>query len=297
MRSYIDEICKELEFPAEAIEAMQNAWSKLEGSGESKVYCAMIEEYRFNKTRNLADAIKEIDLTAEKAGIHRYTAELLFFLLLTQPLREHYEKQGIPLRIWHDSCMDLHWKLMECKKVYGIWGSFVAWWFPGFFDLTRFALGRLQFELIDFPKEYEAAGLVRPQEMTKAINVHIPSCGKLVREDYLKSYQMAAGFFADAFPGNQVAFVCESWLLFEGHREMLPSDSGIIQFMNDYEILLQKDSEEDLWRIFDRVWDKDAHALPERTSLQRNYKTWLLEGKATGFGYGIFFQKKPMQTD
>ena len=69
MRSYIDEICKELEFPAEAIEAMQNAWSKLEGSGESKVYCAMIEEYRCNKTRNLARLSSSTLLAVHQYGV------------------------------------------------------------------------------------------------------------------------------------------------------------------------------------------------------------------------------------
>ena len=43
--------------------------------------------------------------------------------------------------------------------------------------MTRFALGRLQFELMDFPESYEKTGHVRPEGMTKVINMHIPSCG------------------------------------------------------------------------------------------------------------------------
>lgn len=52
-------------------------------------------------------------------------------------------------------------------------------WFDGFFEMTRFALGRLQFELMDFPESYEKTGHVRPEGMTKVINMHIPSCGPL----------------------------------------------------------------------------------------------------------------------
>lgn len=47
------------------------------------------------------------------------------------------------------------------------------------FEMTRFALGRLQFELMDFPESYEKTGHVRPEGMTKVINMHIPSCGPL----------------------------------------------------------------------------------------------------------------------
>ena len=292
MRTYIYEICKELEFPAEAAEVMQAAWKQLEEANCAAVYDTIVKEYRCDIHRDLKLALKEVDEAAEKAGVHRYSGELLLFLLLAEPLREYYEKRGLPMQIWHDSCMDLHWKLMECRRVYGIWGSFVAWWFPRFFEMTCFALGRFEFELIDFPEEYEEAGLKKPENMPKVINVHIPSCGKLNREDYLKSYDQAAEFFADAFPGEEIAFVCESWLLFEGHKEMLPADSGIVGFLSDYECFLQKESEEDLWRIFHREWDGNAEALPEDTGLQKAYKKLLLEGKKPGFGYGIFFRKK-----
>ena len=292
MKHAIDIIGKELDFPIEAIETMQDAWRRLEEEGEAEVYRGIIDEYRLDLHMDLKDATKKASDAGAACGVHRYTAELLLFMLLTQPLHEHYEKAGISSQIWHDSCMDLHWKLQECQRVYGIWGSFVAWWFPGFFDLTRFALGRLQFELIDFPKEYAESGSEKPEGMTKVINVHIPSCGRLKREEYTESYRMAAAFFANAFPGDTVAFVCESWLLFGGHREMLPEDSGIIGFMNDYNCFHQGDTYEDLWRIFHREWDGDAASLPEDTSLQRAYKQWLLEGKKPGFGYGIRFFKK-----
>ena len=292
MKMYIAEICQELEFPQEAQEAMLAAWDALVQCGQDMVYRKIACEYEKDYKKDLLAATKEADVAAEAAGVHKYTAELLLFLLLTGPLREYYKARGISMKIWHDSCMDLHWKLMECKRVYGIWGSFVAWWFPGFFDLTRFALGRLQFELIDFPEEYMEAGHERPVGMPKAINVHIPSCGKLNRDEYLDSYRQATEFFADSFEGDSVAFICESWLLFEPHREMMPANSGIVGFMNDYEIFLQKESNEDLWRIFHREYDGRPETLPEDTGLQRAYKAWLMDGKKPGFGYGIFFRRK-----
>lgn len=75
-----------------------------------------------------------------------------------------------------------------------------------FFEMTRFALGRLQFELMDFPESYEKTGHVRPEGMTKVINMHIPSCGPLKKADCEASFRQAAAFFADAFPGEEIAF-------------------------------------------------------------------------------------------
>lgn len=300
-KKYIEYISTELKFPMEAKAEMLSAWRKVEQEPEAlKIWQKWFERYEKagyeddepSDPVDFKAALSEIDISAQKAGIHKYTAELLFFLCLTGPLKGIYEARHIDLQIWHDSCMDLHWKLMECHKVYGIWGSFVAWWFPGFFELKLFALGRLQFELIDFPAGYDRTGKRRPEGMTKAINVHIPSCGKLSMEACHASYRRAAAFFADAFPGDEVAFVCESWLLFPPHKEMLGEESGIVKFMSEYDVYHTADSDDDLWRIFDRIDTNDPSALPEDTAMRRAYKDRLLAGKKAGIGEGIFFCKK-----
>lgn len=301
MENYLREICGGLDFPAEAADAMISAWKAVGKEPEAlKIWEKWMSAYENAGYENAVPdapvdfkaALADIDTAAQKAGIHKYTAELLFFLCLTGHLKRLYEIRNIDLKIWHDSCMDLHWKLMECRKMYGIWGSFVAWWFPWFFEMRRFALGRLQFELNGFPEEYERSGGIRPEGMTKAINVHIPSCGKLNIQDCHASYRQAAAFFADAFPGDKVAFVCESWLLFPPHKEMLGAESGIVKFMADYDIYHTADSDDDLWRIFNQTDINDLNALPENTAMQRSYKRWLLAGKKTGIGEGIFFYPK-----
>ena len=88
MRTYIYEICKELEFPAEAAEVMQAAWKQLEEANCAAVYDTIVKEYRCDIHRDLKLALKEVDEAAEKAGGHRYTGELLLFLFLAEPLRE-----------------------------------------------------------------------------------------------------------------------------------------------------------------------------------------------------------------
>ncbi len=88
----------------------------------------------FDRTRKIS----------ELTGVHDYTVELLIFMCMTKHLKEVYTEKCIDMRIYKDSVLDLKWKLEECKAVKGICGSFVSPWFCGFFDLTRFALGRLQ---------------------------------------------------------------------------------------------------------------------------------------------------------
>lgn len=293
MRVYISEICRELAFPAEAEEEMLKAWDSFEKvPSAGKVLVRWIQNYETDIHMDYQKALEETDRAAREAGVHRYTAELLLFLCLTRHLKELYNEQRLDLQIWHDSCMDLNWKLFECHKMYGIWGSFVAGWEPGFYDMTRFALGRLQFELIDFPEGYEKAGRIKPEGMTKAINAHIPSCGKLHMQECEDSYRQAAAFFADAFPGDEVAFCCASWMLYTPHADFLKPDSGVVQFMSRYDVYDTQEEDGDLWRIFNRMYEGDPSVLPEDTSMQRAYKAWLAAGNHAGFGKGIFFMKK-----
>ena len=292
-QTYIGEICDTLLFPAEAKETMEQAWEKICANAAAKeTFLKWLLVYEADGKLDYKEVLKAADTAAKEAEIASYTADLLIYLLMTAHLKERYQEKGISEQIWLDSCMDLNWKLHECRKMYGIWGSFVSWWFDGFFEMTRFALGRLQFELMDFPESYEKTGHVRPEGMAKVINMHIPSCGPLKKEDCEASFRQAAAFFADAFPGEEIAFFCESWLLYPRHREFLSPDSGIVQFMSFFDIYKTEEGDGDLWRIYNREYDGNPEALPEETTIQRGYKKLLLSGGHAGYGEGIFFRKK-----
>ncbi len=324
MKSYLEQICYELAFPGEAMQAMTLAWDAIANCPEARaLWYRQLAAYDLaaipgidgvssgaalpssgaaghgatgssgSGAMDFEAAIRAAEQAASLTGVHPYTAQLLLFLCFTRRLRELYLERRLPLQIWRDSCMDLRWKLLECRRVYGIWGSFVSWWFPGFFALTRFALGRLQFELADFPAGYAQAGRVPPEGIGEAINIHIPSSGKLTREDCSASFRQAAGFFERRLPGDCVAFRCDSWLLFLPHRTFLAPDSGIVGFMDWFDIYAQEDGgDQDLWRVFDRMDLSDPAALPARTSLQRGYRERLLSGKRNGFGRGVFFYSR-----
>ena len=68
---------------------------------------------------------------------------------------------------------DLKWKLIESHIVHNVWGTFVAdWnWFSRWYNITRLAFCRLQFEIIPFNREYEKDGLKLTKE-SRVINIH-----------------------------------------------------------------------------------------------------------------------------
>ncbi|MBR5134751.1 MAG: DUF5596 domain-containing protein [Clostridia bacterium] len=229
------------------------------------------------------------DKAAAKLGIEEYTTELLIYLCLSKRLHERYRARGIDDTIFYNTMLDLRYKLEECKAVKGIIGSFVAFWFGGFFELTRFALGRLQFEIIPFNGQYEKDGKKLTPD-SKVINVHIPRTGTRLDPDSCEqAYREAAAFFADQIDGD-LAFVCYSWLLFPDNAAILPENSNIVKFMSRYDVVhhhIDK-NKNDLWRLFDTD-EKHPDRLPTDTTARRCYVQHLKNGGKLGCGSGVFF--------
>ena len=190
--------------------------------------------------------------------------------------------------------LDLKCKLMVCRSVKQIWGTFVAWWYDGFFRLERFGMGRMQFELIDFPFDrYEKDGKVL-KKGDKVINMHIAKTGEpLTPEMVDAACRQAAEFFAAAFRDHPMAFFCESWLTFPKMDDLLPAKSNLWHFKERFEIihthLYEKGDYSEMWRLFDMDYTGDLNDFPGDSSLRRAYKQYLLDGGQVGEGYGVFF--------
>ena len=291
MESYLKFFFREFQYPEEAAFALLNAYRRIEKSSEAaEIFGNQILLYNENNLNDYNAALDLMDKVAELSGAHRYEVHLLLFIFLSQHTRQLYAEKRISYDIFYDSMSDLKWKLFECHNIYGIWGSFVAWWFNTFFNLTRFALGRLQFETAEFNGTYSKNGFTLNPKDT-VINIHIPSSGPLKREDCHASYQKAAEFYKDIFVDKPVAFMCSSWLLYPKHKEFLPQGSNILTFMEDFDIIESSVDEKGscLWRIFGTTETSDIEKLPQRTSLQRAYIDWLRKGNVCGGGLGVFF--------
>lgn len=283
---------EEQDFPVEARKELSHVLELIcESPALFTLFRSYEAQYWKNPSINYEKLWKDMEEAGKTEGISHYTLELLFMIGLTRRTRELYEERGISPKIFHDSMADLRWKLLECQKMYGIWGTFVARWFPWWFELKRFALGRLQFELVPFEDEYEKDGVILHKDTT-VINVHIPSCGPLLPGEVKDSYAEAAEFFKDSFQDRPTVFVCYSWLLFPAHKEFLPEHSNIRGFMADYDVYKSEENNGDLWRIYYGAEKKGFENLPERTGLEKAYKQWLLKGNKVGNGRGVFVYQK-----
>ena len=275
----LKEIMERLDFPQEAINYLLAA----ENEYNSELIAAAAKDFCYeNCTVN--DAFDKIK--AMNTGVNVYTEQLIFFIHAANPLLERYKAAGIDEKIFWDSIQDLKWKLEECHRVYGIWGTFVGFWFPDFYHLKRFALGRLQFEKAKFKcEEYTGKG-IHLKKGDAVYNVHIPSSGKLDMDLVVQSMKKAYEFYHES--GN-MAIVCYSWLLDKDLREAFPENSNIKKFGDCFDIIMKSENDtfEDAWRVFSKNYDGDTSVLPKKTALQKNVAKWLEKGIKTGAGYGV----------
>lgn len=279
-------IMEHIGFPQEAADTICDCTERV---SENADFNALLDEF-IAHPENIEDVLKRLKALSAELGENEYTMNMCLLVGACPALRERYAEKGIDEEIFWKSIEDMHWKLLECKECEGVWGTFVPGWYRGFFDMTRFGLGRFQFEETGFDADYyEKCGNTLKRGDT-VINFHIPSAGPLTDEKRLDSYKQAYKFFGGK-DGEPMAFVCGSWLLYEGHREFLPESSNILRFMDDFDIIRSADREKfsDGWRVFGKYSNGPVDDLPEDTSIRRAFKQRLQQGKPTGYGYGVFF--------
>lgn len=283
---------QKLQFPEESRAVFADALDRIANNAVAAAWMTrLVAQYENSEGRcHYKRMLEDIRAMGEVLDIHPHTAEMLLFLCLGEPLRRRYEASGIDEKIYLDSMMDLRYKLEECRLVEGTVGSFVAPWFGGFFDMTRFALGRLQFEIVHTSKDFTVGGTPVPAG-SPAINMHIPRTGtRLSHEEVMASYRAAAAWFADVFPDGNVLFTCSSWLLDPWHLTVLKPTSNLAAFIGDFEIVETKQYADygELWRLFDCRYTGNPDDLPQDSSLRRAYADRVRRGEPTGSGRGFF---------
>ncbi len=294
IKKHVSSLMERLEFPMDAQKVFLDA---LDCISEDKVASAwlsrLIEQYDESENCDYKQMLSDITALGEALGIHKYTSGMLLFLCLAEKLRERYAEYGIDESIFYDSMADLRYKLEECRLIHGIVGSFVCKWFKGFFNLTRFKLGRLQFEVVLTQKDYTLNGKTIPAG-NKVINVHIPRTGtKLNHDEVLASYKQASEMFAPEFEGSQMVFHCKSWMLDPWNLTVLSPTSNMALFLKDFEIVecCNYENYDGVWRLFDCLYIGDVSALPQDTSLRRAYANRIERGEPVAWGRGMFIYR------
>ena len=146
-------------------------------------------------------------------------------------------------------------------------------WFPRQISLNEYRIGALEYEFVDAEN--------------REIEVHIPSDADLRKRSvaqYIKDFNT---FRAKHYPGwKTVKLTCNTWMLMPELKEMLGKESNIIAFQNLFEIdTVDYDATWYMKWIFTGI-ENIYESLPERTTLQRKMKKYLLDGKKFGVAKG-----------
>ena len=295
MRDYLIEFWKEFEYTEADSAYLLAAYDRVMSNEETKAAWTGIQDrYEKDLQSPWIELIEATNPIADQLEMHRYTLHLLLAQCLSRRLRAEYEKQGLEQEMYYNAMLDLRYKLEECKLVRGIVGSFVASWFGRFFNVTRFAIGRLQFELIPFGGEYEKDGLLLHPESV-VINVHIPRTGTPLDEECCdQAFSKACAFYRQRGEiGDACVFRCNSWLLYPENQSILSPKSNVYKFMKRFDVFESKTDPDgkDLWRLFDTD-EKNPDRVPTDSFMRRAYVQHLKNGGRTGSGKGVFlFQK------
>lgn len=148
-----------------------------------------------------------------------------------------------------------------------------AWWFPRQISLSEYRIGALEYEFVEGED--------------REIAVHIPSDADLRKESVAQSIKDFHEFRKKYYPEwETVKLTCDSWMLMPELKELLGEGSNIIAFQNLFEIdMVDYDATWYMGWIFPGV-EKVDEFLPEKTSLQRNMKKYLLSGRKFGIAKG-----------
>ncbi|MBQ3895434.1 MAG: DUF5596 domain-containing protein [Clostridia bacterium] len=253
---------------------------------------AVVSRFAEKNEITLREALTKTGEIARKFGKNEYSLDLLLIVNSLPFLHARYRERNIPDSVFCASMDDIRCKVAECVECKGVVGTFVAGWYDRFFDMTRFAYGRFQYEDVTYDGEIVKFGCGKTLKNGDVfVNMHIPSSGiPLTDEVRLASYREAYKHFKNRFEDGIVIFGCSSWLLYTRHREFLPENSNILKFMDDFEKIKRFDTDRfhDAWRVFGRFAELPAEKLPRDTSLRRAYADWLAAGEKTGEGFGLF---------
>lgn len=241
-----------------------------------------LTEEQYEKYKKIFSTNKEVffEQVLDKKDYH--ILFLYLYLRFACDAYEEYSIRGISDDIYFDTFSDITVWCENCFRDIGEYGIKEYNWLWNHLELRLFRLGRLQFEPIVFDRTLTVNGKVVAKD-DLVLNVHIPQGEPLNYEACCNSLKWAERFFRGVPP----IFVCHSWLLYPGLKEILKPDSNIIQFQNMFTVYETDENDRQAEeRIFINLSDK-PDTYPENTGLQRNAKAYLISGKKLGVGLGI----------
>lgn len=215
--------------------------------------------------------------------------QLALFLAAACITREKYQQAGIADAIFLGTMSCFERFLYEAHARAGAYVFNRGYWAWRHLSFQLFRLGTLEFEYCLTKQNAPLPRTLLPGQ--PMLSVHIPSDATLSQQALHASYRQANAFFAHEAAvfcrhGAPKAIYCYTWLLSKPLRTLLPQNSGIRRFGDDYDIYAEEMADESfyLWLFAGK---KPLDALPRDTSLQRTVIDFLRTGGKLGAGYGI----------
>lgn len=113
----LDLFTREMDYPREAAVSLSQSLEQVFKSPEALSILTDADlTYSNNIHMDYKKILNELKDVSPSCGVHTYTLHMLFFIILSRKTRKIYEERGIAPEIFRASMMDLHWKLLECKK-------------------------------------------------------------------------------------------------------------------------------------------------------------------------------------
>lgn len=264
-------ICREIGLQPEVIQEVRIRDKQLTKDGFYKKNRKELCLLQKPATRSIALETLEERIAPDEHGFGML-AVMLHTLNRTKRI---YRLKGIPGEIFRATMGCFPRFVEEYKVSYGTYGFDRAFWTPRQTGLYLFRIGELEYEL----DESISYGV---------ISIHIPSDAKLTPEKCRASYEQSRAFIKRYYPKWQdCEYICDSWLLAPGLKDILPETSHIIAFQNGFNIrVINENSKEFMQWVYKRM-DIPYQELPEDTSLQRNMKQYLLKGGKIGEALGV----------
>ena len=141
-------------------------------------------------------------------------------------------------------------------------------------------------------KIVEIGSLQFEYDSDSVVKIHIPKNTDLNILSVKESIRKANVEIKQIYAINNFKYICNSWLLSKQIYEIIDRNSNISNFYNLFDIHEGEECTKDILNFVYGVDQcKDYSLLPENTSLQRNVKKQLLNGKNFYLGLGVLRPK------
>lgn len=185
-----------------------------------------------------------------------------------------YELKGISDEIYFATMKCFTRFIDECYKMTEEYAFDREWWTARQVGCHLFRIGELEYEMKHIDDK-------------PVIGIHIPSDADFSKASCDNSLNMSYDFFAEYFPEYKCCeYRCHSWLLAPELRDMLSSESNIINFQNRFNIIDKGEPGTEFIEWIYNTKSTDYESFPENTSLQRKMKNYLLMGGTIGNALG-----------